>query len=588
MTRIRSNRRRTCCYSYLPPVEELELDATSNGATNFGPDEHRRTLFKNMLFVFFTAAQVSLHCRICNVNFDDLILLFIAFKKLQKMQNVVEMAGGECEPFDKSVHLDMVIKKKKSSSCEHRVVVFVQCGDRMRKSAAAADQVAVERLLDAHDQRLVDETEIGMAVLYVNVDAHTNPRCRLDSSSETSQTTSSSMQSTAPAPTAPQPQRPKNVNIPDTLLDANSGAPVSASAAQARAAAVQLTDSLVLQLAKRVRDDVSVINDTPASCFADSISVAAPPPPPPLTADQTTTTTMPTYLNSFTGAAVGPSPTKADTSSGWLSSPKKSTKKATTTTPHKSPKKAAAKSTSTSSSSIAAATRFEPLTPKSPQVKLFKLPEKPATDVIRVKSEPSSHHQSIKEDMLPPPPPPPPQPPPPPLAPPKSVHIKTPSTVVYSKLKKPPAESIRAKQETNDDGNSSTTTADVDMKPCDGVEHCQARVKYEKLVVVKERTRPALVDLLTTDGANERKNFKKFVKIPRASATRTAPPPQPLPPRSVTRSATAAAAAAAVGAGEAGSPRRRAAANNNSMFVCVKEEEMDINSQFEMFIKAKR
>lgn len=121
---------------YLPPLAEDNLEDVS-----FQPDPNRKSLFKSKEFVFFSQDQ------------------------LNKMKNLIEIASGKCSLFNKTRHLN----KKSLQSNENLLFLSAE-----EISDGAEYQTELVSLLSSLNQRIIDETEIGLAVLFASTKKHCN------------------------------------------------------------------------------------------------------------------------------------------------------------------------------------------------------------------------------------------------------------------------------------------------------------------------------------------------------------------------------------------------------------------------------
>ena len=129
----------------MPPIGEPQLESDQ---INFDPCPKREKLFKNKKFVFFI---------------DD---------QLNKMHHIIQMASGKCEMFNENVHLNIKILKK----CINEYL-FIQIIDP-DSAKTLNNQKKLSGLLEGLNQRLIDETEIGLAILKSNLNEHCNPNIK--------------------------------------------------------------------------------------------------------------------------------------------------------------------------------------------------------------------------------------------------------------------------------------------------------------------------------------------------------------------------------------------------------------------------
>jgi len=83
--------------------------------------------------------------------------VFFKADELQKMQNVIELAGGRCVVFNKSQHLNTIYLRENQES-----LVFMQ------DESDAGDEA--KKVLSGLKRRFVDQTEIGLAILYADTE----------------------------------------------------------------------------------------------------------------------------------------------------------------------------------------------------------------------------------------------------------------------------------------------------------------------------------------------------------------------------------------------------------------------------------
>jgi len=115
---------------YLPELAEENLDDV-----DFEPLPSRKVLFKGKKLVFFNNSQ------------------------LQKMQNLIELAAGECELFNKSM-------TTKEALVNFLFINYEDENEHLKR---------LTPMLDNLNKRLVDETEIGLAILYCSMKKYCNP-----------------------------------------------------------------------------------------------------------------------------------------------------------------------------------------------------------------------------------------------------------------------------------------------------------------------------------------------------------------------------------------------------------------------------
>lgn len=125
---------------YLPAIGEANLDSNK---VCFKPNAARKDLFEDKKFIF-----------LCN-------------DQLQKLQNIIELAGGHCEMFNKLVHFKSL---KCTSKNKNNILFLIDPSEKYHQI-----QTTIEKRLDSLNQRLIDDTEIGMSILYASVEEHCNP-----------------------------------------------------------------------------------------------------------------------------------------------------------------------------------------------------------------------------------------------------------------------------------------------------------------------------------------------------------------------------------------------------------------------------
>nr|QNH68103.1 nibrin [Brachionus koreanus] len=121
---------------------EIGEEIPDSEVISFEPNSNRRILFKEKKFVFQSD------------------------KQLHKFQNIIELASGKCQLFDKAIHLN------KSVLNEKRVLLIRNDSSDSQLNSA---QLQIENFLHLLGLKLIDESEIGLAVLHANLDKYCNP-----------------------------------------------------------------------------------------------------------------------------------------------------------------------------------------------------------------------------------------------------------------------------------------------------------------------------------------------------------------------------------------------------------------------------
>ena len=117
---------------YLPQIGEENLEDVS-----FEPLAARKVIFKSLKFVFFNLSELG------------------------KMQNLIELAGGQHQVFHKTKHLNLKFLN------DHQDLVFMS-----EEGRPSEEQVKLVGLLVGLKRRVVDQTEIGLAILYASIEKH--------------------------------------------------------------------------------------------------------------------------------------------------------------------------------------------------------------------------------------------------------------------------------------------------------------------------------------------------------------------------------------------------------------------------------
>ena len=120
---------------YLPPLSENNLENVS-----FKPNPIRKTLFQNKHFIFINKSQ------------------------LEKMRSIIELACGKCFMFDPMKHLNQAYLK------DNDQLIFVATDEIDFERI----QIKLDALLAGLNKRLVDDTEIGLAVLDISLVKYCN------------------------------------------------------------------------------------------------------------------------------------------------------------------------------------------------------------------------------------------------------------------------------------------------------------------------------------------------------------------------------------------------------------------------------
>lgn len=118
--------------NFIPPLAEENLDTVS-----FEPMPQRKTLFNGKLFVFFSSSQ------------------------MEKMTHLVSLAGGQCTLFKRQINLKSLKDKKN--------LIFISCEEI---GEGEEDQSNLLLALGTLNRRIVDETEIGLAILHCSIDKY--------------------------------------------------------------------------------------------------------------------------------------------------------------------------------------------------------------------------------------------------------------------------------------------------------------------------------------------------------------------------------------------------------------------------------
>lgn len=121
---------------YLPPLSEDNLENIS-----FKPNPVRKQLFLNKHFIFLSKSQ------------------------MEKMFTIVELGKGQCSMFDPSKHFNQAYLK------ENDQLIFIGADEIDSERV----QVKLDSLLSGLNKRLVDDTEIGLAVLDASLNKYCNP-----------------------------------------------------------------------------------------------------------------------------------------------------------------------------------------------------------------------------------------------------------------------------------------------------------------------------------------------------------------------------------------------------------------------------
>lgn len=160
---IESNAKLPDAEDYLPCLSESQINPTD---VSFGPDARRRSLFVGKSFIFLSLTQ---------------------FKKLQ---NAVELGGAKTLLIVNENYNEKILLSE--GSC---VMMPLNDGSKMMIDA-------VQSLLRSGKKRMINESEIGFAVLYCSTDMHCNPN--VESAAATF--TRFPKQSLSQIPEVPQPE----------------------------------------------------------------------------------------------------------------------------------------------------------------------------------------------------------------------------------------------------------------------------------------------------------------------------------------------------------------------------------------------
>lgn len=120
---------------YVPAVGEDDLEGVS-----FEPNAVRKVLFASKTFIFFDGDE------------------------LKKMQNLIELASGKCQMFNKSKHLSLRFLRVNEG------LIFMSSS-----GVLCEGQRELNSLLVSLGHRICDQTEIGFAILFASIEKHCCP-----------------------------------------------------------------------------------------------------------------------------------------------------------------------------------------------------------------------------------------------------------------------------------------------------------------------------------------------------------------------------------------------------------------------------
>ncbi|KAK8741401.1 hypothetical protein OTU49_002202 [Cherax quadricarinatus] len=129
---------------YNPPLKEMTINS---GKVSFVPDERRKTLFSGCTF------------------------LFSSEKQLKRMAQAIALAGGSAEKLNEENYKMLVSNN------------YLLVKIRAEKSSSSKNDLynTAEQLLSDNRLRAIPESDIGLAILYMDTSGHCNPAFKVSS-----------------------------------------------------------------------------------------------------------------------------------------------------------------------------------------------------------------------------------------------------------------------------------------------------------------------------------------------------------------------------------------------------------------------